>query len=109
MVCFKCGRYGHKATQCVSRSIIKGQEGSEASQGKTNLSIHKYGLVRDEQFHPLNAIMDESKESNPSFGPWMVVTRRRRKQPPNKKASSAKEGDKKQEEEGVFQSNGKQT
>ncbi|CAJ2628274.1 unnamed protein product [Trifolium pratense] len=77
LVCFTCGRYGHRKDQC---EITNG----ETPQGPTNENLEKNFEKQKEQ----------DNNTNEKFGPWMHVQRggRRRKQQPRQSSTGEKSG-----------------
>ncbi|PNX98272.1 hypothetical protein L195_g021514 [Trifolium pratense] len=77
LVCFTCGRYGHRKDQC---EITNG----ETPQGPTNENLEKNFEKQKEQ----------DNNTNEKFGPWMLVQRggRRRKQQPRQSSTGEKSG-----------------
>lgn len=95
LICFQCGKYGHKATQCGNLAGKEDKEGpSNAQVSRTNNNSQP-----DVGSNTKN-LTTTSQENLGKFGPWMVASRRQRKQQPAKKSAAIKESDKKHTGEG---------
>lgn len=82
VLCFKCGRYGHRSLHCPALK----EHSKEANTETTNKT-----LVRDE--HTQNKPKDgTTKEMSSGFGPWMVATKTRHQPAKPYKAANGEGG-----------------
>lgn len=70
LICFKCGKYGHKANQC----------GIHLDNAIASSQVQKKSpLVGSSSYKPVVTVQESNqiKESNANYGSWMVATSRK--------------------------------
>lgn len=109
LICFQCGRYGRKSTQCAEfikkfpEYKVKTQDSQETVKASKLLvgAIEISQNPKKDSLGKLRKSVSLSKDDeDPSYGPWMIATRRPRKSQQNKKILNNVEGDLKSKVEG---------
>ncbi|XP_057738256.1 uncharacterized protein LOC130955425 [Arachis stenosperma] len=79
LICFSCGKYGHRADQCSEGVATKDAQPRTGVSGEPTVDMESHDLCD-------NQGMKESQDNNsrlnqdpPDFGPWMMVRRQVRK------------------------------
>ncbi|MED6164905.1 hypothetical protein PIB30_094590 [Stylosanthes scabra] len=81
MICFSCGKYGHKADSCLENYSVQNNHG----QGVAETTDKGKAVDTESIGNETNMIQGESSQNNdpPDFGPWMMVKRSYRKKADN--------------------------
>ncbi|KAK9169035.1 hypothetical protein Syun_001175 [Stephania yunnanensis] len=78
-VCFSCGRFGHRQTDCSNETLDKLMKDGRSPMEKGEDALVEVHAQDMSHLHrpPSSDASLPSKEA-PSFGPWMITQRRRR-------------------------------
>lgn len=108
LICFNCGRYGHKSNKCVERIVdaerIDAVENSNPVQnvvnkvssgdGGTSSIVPDGSKLVEKPIEVINNVVPEGaemmKESDDGYGAWMVVKRNHRKKNQTRSSKGSK-------------------
>lgn len=96
LICFQCGRYGHKSSQCAE--IMEKEKAKEQRPMQHQVSLGTQVVssgIQVGQDKKVEELQPVKPIEEPKFGPWMVTTPRKPRKPSNsQKSQPGNSGDK---------------